>query len=40
VEEAGGIVTDMAGGKNFPAQGIVASNGLIHDNFLSYFKEN
>ena len=38
VEEAGGIVTDMAGGKNFPEQGIVASNGLIHDKFLSYFK--
>ena len=38
VEEAGGIVTDMAGGKNFPEHGIAASNGLIHDKFLSYFK--
>ena len=38
VEEAGGRVSDMAGGKNFPEQGIVASNGLIHDKILSYFK--
>jgi len=28
----------MSGGKSFPEQGIVASNGLIHDKFLSYFK--
>ena len=39
VEEAGGTVSDMSGGKSFPEQGIVASNGLIHDKFLSYFKE-
>ncbi|MFA6101387.1 MAG: inositol monophosphatase family protein [Victivallaceae bacterium] len=38
VEEAGGTVSDMSGGKSFPEQGIVASNGLIHDKFLSYFK--
>jgi myo-inositol-1(or 4)-monophosphatase len=40
VEEAGGRVSDMSGGNNFPEQGIVASNGMIHGRLLSYFKEN
>lgn len=39
VDEAGGRVTDMSGGKDFPKKGIVASNGLIHEKFLSYFKD-
>lgn len=38
VREAGGIVTDMHGGDNFPEQGFAASNALIHTELLTHFK--
>jgi myo-inositol-1(or 4)-monophosphatase len=38
VEEAGGRVTDLAGGKNFPTEGTVATNGLIHDELLTQLR--
>lgn len=34
VQEAGGEVCDMVGGDNYPADGIVASNGLITQDLL------
>ena len=40
VDEAGGRVTDMSGGKDFPEKGIVSSNGLIHEKMLGYFRED
>lgn len=39
VQEAGGIVTDLKGEKYNPYQpGIIASNGLIHDQLLNLLK--
>ena len=39
VQEAGGIVTDLNGNKYNPYQpGIIASNGLIHDQLLNLLK--
>ncbi len=35
VAEAGGRVTDRGGGDNWPGNGIVASNGLVHDRLLA-----
>ena len=40
MEEVWGIGSRLSDEKNFPEQGIVASNALIHDNFLGYFKQN
>ncbi|MEE4243648.1 MAG: inositol monophosphatase family protein [Desulfopila sp.] len=34
VEEAGGVVSDMKGGDDFPQSGIVASNGRITEHLL------
>jgi len=34
VSEAGGRITDRDGSGNWPANGIVASNGLVHDELL------
>lgn len=34
VTEAGGRVSDLLGGGDFPAKGTVASNGLLHDRLL------
>jgi len=40
VEEAGGRVTDLAGGAfDLAAPRIVASNGLIHDQMLEVLRE-
>ena len=40
VEEAGGKVTDFAGNPYSPYQpGIVATNGNIHQELLSYVKK-
>ena len=39
VEEAGGVVTDMKGGVEFPEQGIVAGNTYISDDLLAILKE-
>ncbi len=39
VTEAGGIISDMAGGKwNLYSPGLVASNGLIHDQMIKVFR--
>lgn len=38
IKEAGGSVTDLSGGTEFPGHGLVASNGLLQNKFLSYFK--
>ncbi|HEV7620153.1 MAG TPA: inositol monophosphatase family protein, partial [Flavisolibacter sp.] len=39
VEEAGGKVTDMKGSVYSPYQpGIIASNGIIHEELLSWIK--
>jgi myo-inositol-1(or 4)-monophosphatase len=41
VEEAGGRVTDLKGGQYSPYQpGIIASNGVIHDELLEWIKGN
>lgn len=32
--EAGGRISDFSGGTGFPKQGILASNGIIHDDIL------
>lgn len=37
VREAGGVVTDLYGGDEFPERGFIATNGLIHEKLLSYF---
>ena len=38
VNEAGGLVSDMEGGRNYPARGIWASNGRIHQDLLAMFR--
>lgn len=38
VQEAGGMVTDYAGGTDFPAGGLVATNGLIHERFACWLQ--
>ncbi len=41
VEEAGGQVTDLKGGRYSPYQpGIIASNGIIHQEMLGWIKGN
>jgi len=41
VEEAGGKVTDLNGGKYSPYQpGIIATNGLIHNELIQWVKGN
>jgi len=40
VEEAGGIVTDMQGGDEYPHSGLVASNGRLAQDLLNMFAEN
>jgi myo-inositol-1(or 4)-monophosphatase len=35
LEEAGGIVTDIRGSKNFPEDGIIATNALIHSELFN-----
>ena len=37
--EAGGRVSDLYGGDNFPQYGIICSNGVIHDKMLEYFTD-
>ena len=37
VTEAGGRVSDLAGGGAYPEKGILASNGALHDVLLGYF---
>jgi histidinol-phosphatase len=34
VEEAGGRLTDLIGGEDLPAKGVLASNGALHDEAL------
>ncbi len=38
VEEAGGVVTDLNGGKNFPEKGIIAANGILNEKLLEQLK--
>ena len=37
--EAGGVLTDLYGGENFPQHGIICSNGVLHDKLLSCFTD-
>ncbi len=37
VREAGGTVTDLFGGKEFPGSGFICTNGKIHEKLLKYF---
>ena len=39
VREAGGVVTDLYGGDEFPGRGFIATNGNIHEKLLSYFRD-
>ncbi len=39
VEEAGGRVSDLAGGDKVPEAGTVATNGLIHQELLKLLRE-
>ncbi|MCP4670518.1 MAG: inositol monophosphatase [Desulfobacula sp.] len=39
VEQAGGIICDFNGNKDFPAQGIIASNKNIQKNLLANFEQ-
>jgi len=40
VAEAGGIISDMTGGKwNLDSPGLVASNGLIQDQMMSVLQK-
>jgi myo-inositol-1(or 4)-monophosphatase len=39
VEEAGGVVTDLAGGEKVPEAGTVATNGLIQEELLALLRE-
>lgn len=38
LQEAGGRVSDLAGGDAYPHNSIVATNGLLHDRLLSFFR--
>ena len=38
VTEAGGVVTDFSGGTDFSGNGIVATNGLITEGLMTFFK--
>jgi fructose-1,6-bisphosphatase/inositol monophosphatase family enzyme len=35
---AGGRVTDMLGGEDMPARGVVATNGHMHDTIIAELK--
>ena len=37
VREAGGVVTDLRGGDEFPGCGFMCTNGRIHEKLLEYF---
>ena len=37
VREAGGVVTDLYGGNEFPGRGFMCTNGKIHEKLLGYF---
>ncbi len=39
LEEAGGRLTDLSGGNNYPEKGIVATNGALHDALLAFFRK-
>jgi len=40
VEEAGGVISDLAGGTwNLDSPGLVASNGLIHEQMISVLRD-
>jgi len=39
LQEAGGKVTDLKGGHSFPAYGVMATNGVLHDKMLSFFTD-
>ena len=40
VEEAGGVISDMTGGKwNLDSPGLVANNGLIHEQMMEVFRQ-
>ncbi len=36
--EAGGKITDLRGGEDFPYQGTLATNTVLHDEMLTYFQ--
>ncbi|MBO7740997.1 MAG: inositol monophosphatase [Victivallales bacterium] len=38
VQEAGGKVTDLQNGSDWPHQGILATNGELHDTMLKFFE--
>lgn len=39
VREAGGVVTDLYGGGEFPGRGFICTNGRIHEKLLGYFHD-
>jgi histidinol-phosphatase len=39
VEEAGGRVTDLLGGKDLPAKGVLATNGALHADVLRILRQ-
>jgi histidinol-phosphatase len=39
VEEAGGRLTDLLGGDDVPAKGVIASNGILHDEALRILRQ-
>ena len=39
LEEAGGRVTDIGGGGDWPANGFIATNGTLHPALLGCFPE-
>lgn len=39
VREAGGMVTDLVGGENYPGRGILCTNGKIHPEILARFHD-
>jgi histidinol-phosphatase len=38
VEEAGGRMTDLVGGSDIPATGVIASNGVLHDTVVTILR--
>ena len=39
ITEAGGCITDLFGGAEFPGKGFLATNGALHKTFLSFFHD-
>lgn len=39
VQEAGGVVSDLQNGPDYPGKGILASNGHLHEPMLAFFRK-